>query len=150
MVEHYNLFRGLHILAVIAWMAGLLYLPRLYVYHCRAMPGGELDHTLQEMEAKLLGIIMTPASIAVLLLGLSLIWIDAQIRGWGFLLKPWMVVKLSGVVLLFGWHGFLSAARRKFASGANQRSERFWRMSNEIPFLLAIGMVLSVTTKFGG
>ena len=150
MVEHYNLFRGLHILAVIAWMAGLLYLPRLYVYHCRATPGGELDHTLQEMEAKLLGIIMTPASLAVLLLGLSLIWIDAQIRGWGFLLKPWMVVKLSGVVLLFGWHGFLSAARRKFASGANYRSERFWRMSNEVPFLLAIVMVLSVTTKFGG
>lgn len=102
MIEHYNLVRGLHILAVIAWMAGLLYLPRLFVYHTRAVPGGELDVTLQEMELKLARIIMVPAMSAALLFGLTLIWIDSQVRGWGFLLKPWMLLKLSGLVVLFG------------------------------------------------
>ena len=148
MTQHYNLIRGLHILAVIAWMAGLLYLPRLFVYHTRAIPGGELDTTLQEMERKLSKLIMTPAMVVALVLGLTLIGIDSQIRGWGFLLKPWMLFKLVGLVVLFGYHGFLSASRRRFAAGANSRSERFWRMTNEIPFAAAIVIVLSVTTKF--
>jgi len=148
-VESYlNLVRGLHILAVIAWMAGMLYLPRLFVYHTRAVPGGELDTTLKEMEAKLMRIIMNPAMIATLLFGLSLIWIDSTIRGWGFLVKPWMLTKLTGLLVLFAWHGFLSGSRRRFEQGANVRSERFWRMTNEIPFLAAIAIVLSVTTKF--
>jgi protoporphyrinogen IX oxidase len=148
MIEHYNLVRGLHILAVIAWMAGLLYLPRLFVYHTRAVPGGELDVTLQEMELKLARIIMVPAMSAALLFGLTLIWIDSQVRGWGFLLKPWMLLKLSGLVVLFGYHGFLASSRRRFAEGKNARSERFWRMTNEIPFVAAIAIVLAVTTKF--
>lgn len=148
MTQHYNLIRGLHILAVIAWMAGLLYLPRLFVYHTRAIAGGELDTTLQEMERKLSKLIMTPAMVVALLLGLTLIGIDSQIRGWAFLLKPWMLLKLVGLVVLFGYHGFLSASRRRFAAGANSRSERFWRMTNEIPFVAAIVIVLSVTTKF--
>jgi putative membrane protein len=148
MIEHYNLIRGLHILAVIAWMAGLLYLPRLFVYHTRAVPGGELDVTLQEMELKLSRIIMVPAMSAALLFGLTLIWIDGQVRGWGFLLKPWMLLKLTGLVVLFGYHGFLGRSRRRFAAGENVRSERFWRMTNEIPFVAAIAIVLSVTTKF--
>ena len=148
MTEHYNLIRGLHILAVIAWMASLLYLPRLFVYHTRAIPGGELDTTLQEMELKLSRIIMVPAMTAALLFGLTLIWIDSHTRGWGFLLKPWMILKLLGVVVLFGYHGFLARSRRRFAAGENTRSERFWRMTNEIPFAAAIVSVLSVTTKF--
>ena len=148
MESYYNLFRGFHILAVIAWMAGMLYLPRLFVYHTRAVPGGELDTTLKEMESKLMRIIMNPSMIATLLLGLSLIWIDSRVRGWGFLAKPWMVTKLAGLVVLFGWHGFLSASRKKFEQGVNVRSERFWRTTNEIPFLAAIVIVLSVTSKF--
>ncbi len=148
MTEHYNLVRGLHILAVIAWMAGLLYLPRLFVYHTRAISGGELDTTLQEMELKLSRIIMVPAMTVALILGLTLIWIDSQTRGWGFLLKPWMLVKFTGLIALFGFHGFLSASRKRFAAGQNTRSERFWRMTNEIPFVAAIAIVLSVTTKF--
>ena len=148
MESYYNLFRGFHIVAVIAWMAGMLYLPRLFVYHTRAVPGGELDTTLKEMESKLMRIIMNPSMIATLLLGLSLIWIDSRVRGWGFLAKPWMVTKLAGLVVLFGWHGFLSASRKKFEQGVNVRSERFWRMTNEIPFLAAIVIVLSVTSKF--
>jgi putative membrane protein len=146
----YNLLIGLHILAVIAWMAGLLYLPRLFAYHTRATPGSEMDETFKVMEAKLYRLIMTPASIAVFILGLCLIWTDIQIRGVQFLGSIWMSTKLTGVVLMFAYHGFLGKARRNFAAGTNQRSERFWRISNEIPFLLAIIMVLAVTTKFGG
>ena len=152
----YNLLRGLHILADIAWMAGLLYLPRLFAYHTKALAkadgaGSEMDQTFGTMEAKLYSIIMTPAMIAALLLGLALIWRDAHVyaEGWGFLGKPWMLVKLAGVVFLLGWHHYLGRALKAFARGENQRSERFWRATNELPFVAAIIMVLSVTTKFG-
>jgi len=148
MESYFNLLRGLHILAVIAWMAGMLYLPRLFVYHTRAIPGGELDTTFKEMELKLMRIIINPAMIVAFFLGLSLIWIDSKVRGWGFLAKPWMLTKIFGLVVLFGWHGFLSASRKKFERGLNVRSERFWRMCNELPFVAAIVIVLSVTTKF--
>lgn len=148
---NYNLFIGLHILAVIAWMAGLLYLPRLYVYHMRAEPGSQMDETFKEMERKLYGFIMVPSSLVALVLGACLIWIDSRARGsFAFLGSPWMSVKLTGVVLMFGYQGFLGSARRAFAEGRNRRSERFWRLANEIPFVLAIFMVLAVTTKFGG
>ncbi len=146
--EHYDLLRGIHIIAVIAWMAGMLYLPRLYVYHTKAIPGGELDTTLQTMELKLLRMIINPAMILTWLAGLSLIAADGQIRGWGFLLEPWMVTKLAGVIFLSGWHGFLAGARKKFAAGTNRRSEKFWRATNELPFIAAIIMVLAVTTEF--
>lgn len=149
LAQHYDLLRGLHILAVIAWMAGLLYLPRLYAYHAAAAAGSEMDTTFQVMELKLLRIIMTPAMLASLVFGLGLILADSEIRGWDFLLKPWMVTKLSGVVFLLGWHGFLASARRAFVEGRNQRSAKFWRMTNELPFIAAIIMVLSVTLEFG-
>ncbi len=149
---NYNLVIGLHILSVIAWMAGLLYLPRLYVYHTRAEAGSQMDETFKEMEHKLYNIIMVPASLVALTLGLSLIWIDGTQRygSFQFLGSPWMSVKLTGVVLMFGYQGFLGKARRAFARGTNRRPEKFWRLVNEIPFVLAIAMVLAVTTKFGG
>ena len=83
-------------------------------------------------------------------MGLALIWYDAtqQRCGWGFLLKPWMLTKLAGVLFLTGWHHYLGLARKAFAAGERQRSERFWRMTNELPFLAAIVMVLAVTTEF--
>jgi putative membrane protein len=149
LVGHYDLLRGLHILAVIAWMAGLLYLPRLFAYHAKATTGSELDQTFQVMEAKLLRIIMNPAFVLAFLLGLSLIWADGHIRGWGFLSQPWMIAKLAGVVFLTGWHHYLAVARKRFAAGRNLRTDRFWRMTNELPFLAAIVMVLAVTTEFG-
>jgi len=146
----YNLLLGFHILAVIAWMAGVLYLPRLFAYHTRAAVGSEMDITFQAMEARLLGIIMTPAMVAVVVLGASLVWYDAARRGWGwiFLASPWMATKLAGVAFLLGWHYYLWRARAQFAAGERRRSERFWRMTNELPFLAAIVIVLSVTTKF--
>lgn len=149
LAEHYDLIRGLHILAVIAWMAGLLYLPRLYAYHTRAERGSEMDATFQTMEAKLLRIIMGPARDAAWIFGLCLIAANGEIRGWGFLKEPWIVVKLATVVALTGWHGYLSAARKKLADGTSTRSERFWRMTNELPFLAAIVIVIAATTEFG-
>ena len=145
----YNLLRGLHILAVIAWMTGLLYLPRLFAYHTRAAAGSEMDATFQTMEAKLLRIIMNPAMIAAWLFGIGLIVSDGQRRGWGFLGEAWMVAKLAGVLFLTLWHHYLAVARKRFAQGANARSERFWRITNELPFLAAIVMVIAVTTEFG-
>lgn len=148
LVAHFNLLRGLHILSVIAFMAGMLYLPRLFVYHVRATPGSELDETFKVMERKLLKIIINPAAILTAVFGAGLILADGAIRGWGFLAQPWMITKLVALVGLYGWHGFLSASRRKFEAGQNTRSEKFWRATNEIPFLLAIIIVISVTTKF--
>ena len=149
---NYDLMRGLHIIAVIAWMAGIMYLPRLFAYHAEVAPGSEMDLTFQTMELKLYRIIMGPAMVLALVFGLALIWIDAtQIRGgWGFLAKPWMIAKLPGVVFLIGWHHFLVAARKTFAAGKNTRSSKFWRATNELPFIAAIIMVLAVTTEFGG
>jgi putative membrane protein len=141
----FNIIRGLHILAVIAWMAGLLYLPRLFAYHTRAEPGSEMDETFKVMERKLEAIIMRPAMIAVVAFGLTLVSFD----GLSTLTRPWMLLKLAGVLFLLFWHLFLAGARRALAAGERRRSERFWRMTNELPFLAAIVIVLSVTTKFG-
>lgn len=149
LAEHYDLLRGLHILAVIAWMAGLLYLPRLFAYHTRAAVGSEMAETFQTMEGKLLRIIMNPAMIAAWLFGLGLIAADGEIRGWDFLKEPWMIAKLAGVLFLTWWHHYLAVARKLFAQDAIVRSERFWRMTNELPFLAAIVMVIAVTTEFG-
>lgn len=140
-----NVVRGLHILAVIAWMAGLLYLPRLFAYHTRAAPGSEMDATFKVMEAKLLRIIMNPAMIAVVLLGGTLV----ALEGVRLLTTPWMATKLAGVTFLLVWHHYLAIERKRLDRGERRRSERFWRMTNELPFLAAIVIVLSVTTKFG-
>jgi putative membrane protein len=146
----HNLLIGLHIIAVIAWMAGLLYLPRLFAYHTRAAPGSEMDETFKTMEVKLYRIIMNTAMIAVWILGGTLIWFDADKLGWGlrFLATPWMLTKLAGVLFLTWWHHYLGRARSALAQGRRDRSERFWRMTNEVPFLVAIVMILAVTTKF--
>lgn len=149
----YDLARGLHILAVIAWMAGLLFLPRLYAYDAEqnGKPEplkSEMQTLLRLWQTRLLRIIVNPSMILAFVFGLWLIHLDVQMRGAAFLGEPWMVTKLVGVVLLFGWHGFLAGERRKIAAGASIRTSRFWRMTNEVPFVLAIVMVLSVTTEW--
>jgi putative membrane protein len=145
----YDLARGLHILAVIAWMAGMLYLPRLYAYHVGATRGSEMDLTFQRMEVRLLKIIINPAMIAAWLLGLWLFWLrSGEGADWSFAHQPWMIAKLAGVLFLSAWHGFLAGARKKFVAGTNTRSEKFWRMTNELPFIAAIIMVLSVTLEW--
>ena len=151
----YDLARGLHILAVIAWMAGMLFLPRLYAYD--AEQAGKPEPLKSEMQAllrvwqtRLLRIIVNPAMGLTWIFGLWLIEIHVRAMGQGgaFLAQPWMITKLAGVVLLSGWHGFLAGERKRIAAGTSTKSARFWRMTNEIPFLLAIVMVLSVTTEW--
>lgn len=148
LVSNFNLLRGLHIIAVIAWMAGMLMLPRIFVYHMRAQPGSDMDAVFKQAELRILRIIINPAMILALIFGLGLIFADSAIRGWGFLLQPWMLTKLAALLFLFSWHGFMAGARRKFANDQNTRSEKFWRATNELPFIAAIIIVLSVTTKF--
>ena len=150
MTGAYNLLIGLHIICVIAWMAGLMMLPRLYAYHTEtALPGSEFDAHFTRWEGKVLKIILRPAMALVWVLGLSLIYVDSQIRGAGFLAEPWMLTKIAGIVFVTGWHGFISNAHKGFLAGRRDRTAKFWRMTNELPFLAAIVMVLAVTTKFG-
>ena len=149
----YDLARGLHILAVIAWMAGMLFLPRLYAYDAeqagKSEPlKSEMQTLLRLWQTRLLRIIVNPAMTLAFVFGIWLIWLDVGMRGWAFLAEPWMVTKLVGVFLLSGWHGFLAGERKKIAAGTSTRTGRFWRMTNEVPFVLAIIMVLSVTTEW--
>lgn len=151
-MNHYDLLRGLHIIAVIAWMAGMMYLPRLYAYHTEtAPPGTEFDQHFLTWERKLLKIIINPAMIIVWILGVSLILyhVYAAKEGWGFLAQPWMIVKLAAVLFISGWHGFLAGSYKKFLAGQRPKSAKFWRATNELPFLAAVIAVLAVTLQFG-
>lgn len=149
LAEHFELIRGLHILSVIAWMAGLLYLPRLFVYHVAATPGSQMDETFKVMERRLHLGIMTPAMIVAWLLGLAMLDVlTGHFRHPGVMLQPWLATKLAGVVFQTGWHHFLAVNRKTFAQGRNRRSAKFWRAVNELPFVVAIVMVIAATTKF--
>lgn len=147
----FDLLRGLHIIAVIAWMSGMMYLPRLFAYHTEtAPPGSDFDAHFKMWEAKLLGIIINPAMALTWILGVSLILfhVFAAKEGWAFLAQPWMIVKLAAVIFLSGWHGMLAGARKKIAAGERPRTAKFWRATNEIPFLAAVVAVLAVTLQF--
>ena len=150
----YEIARGLHILAVIAWMAGLLFLPRLYAYDAeqadKAEPlRSEMQTLLRIWQTRLLRIIINPAMILALVFGGWLLWIrSGEGSDWSFVHQTWMIAKLSGVLALLGWHGFLAAERRRIEAGISTRSGKFWRMTNEIPFVIAVIMVLSVTTEW--
>ncbi|WP_417476540.1 CopD family protein [Maricaulis sp.] len=139
----YDWLRALHILAVIAWMAGLLYLPRLFVYHCAAIPDGELDTTLRLQETRLLKLIMNPAMIAVWIFGVLLVWANAERAGsWTvFLSLAWMG-KFVLVSVMTGLHHVLALRYKRFQTGTNEWSDRSYRILNEMPFLAAILIVL--------
>jgi len=137
----YLWFKALHIIAVIAWMAGLLYLPRLFVYHCEAAPGSVQSETFKVMERRLLRAIINPAMIATWALGLWLAW-DA-----GFFADAWLHAKLALVVVLSGVHGFMARWVRDFAHDRNTHPQRFYRMINEVPTLLMIVIVILVVVK---
>jgi protoporphyrinogen IX oxidase len=136
-------------------MSGMLYLPRLYAYDAEQNAKdeplkSEMQGLLRMWQARLLRIIINPAMILSLIFGVWLFWLrSGQGEDWSFAHQPWMMVKLLGVVALLGWHGFLAASRKKIANGTSTRSSKFWRMSNEVPFLIAIVMVLSVTLEWG-
>ncbi len=135
--------QALHVIAVIAWMAGLLYLPRLFVYHTQVSMGSETSETFKVMEQKLLKFIMNPAMIATWLFGLLMV-LELGLSGSG---QGWLHAKLLLVLGLSGVHGFLASSARKFKSDANGRSERFWRIFNEVPTLLMIVIVILVILK---
>jgi putative membrane protein len=130
--------RALHILSVIAWMAGMLMLPRLYAYQTGAEPGGELDRKMAEAAVRLRHFILTP--------GISLAWLfgllTAASSHWVQFGFGWMQVKLALVIGLSALHGYLVGEGRRLARGERRRSERFWRLLGEVPFLIAIAVVI--------
>jgi putative membrane protein len=132
---------ALHIIAVIAWMAGMLYLPRLYVYHASATPGSELSETLKVMERRLLRLIVNPAMIAAWLLGLALATFGDQ---WG---EGWFHAKLALLLGMQILHAAFARWRRAFAADANRHSARFFRIVNELPTVLLVGIVLLVVLR---
>jgi putative membrane protein len=134
--------KALHVAAVIAWMAGMLYLPRLFVYHADAETGGVQSETFKLMERRLYRGITTPAMIATWVLGLSMLAINPAIW-WGF--WPW--VKAAGVLALSGMHGMYGRMLRDFANDRNTRPAKFFRAINEIPFVLAIIIVIMVIVQ---
>jgi putative membrane protein len=140
----YAWFRAFHVVAVIAWMAGMLYLPRLYVYHARAATGSELSEILKIMERRLLRAIINPAMIVSIGLAGALLAEPGAID-WSS--DIWIYLKLAFVVLLTAFHGMLARWRRDFANDRNRHSERFYRIMNEVPTLVMIGIVVFVIVK---
>ncbi|MEQ8334873.1 protoporphyrinogen oxidase HemJ [Nisaea sp.] len=138
----YEWIKALHVISMVAWMAGMFYLPRLYVYHTGADAGSELSETLKVMERRLLRAIINPAMIATFVFG---IWMLVLVPD--YLSEPWMHVKLACLVLMTGFHGALSRWRRQFAADANRHSERFYRIANEVPTVLLIVIIIMVIVK---
>jgi protoporphyrinogen IX oxidase len=137
----YPWIKALHVIAVIAWMAGMLYLPRLFVYHCDAEAGSKQSETFKVMEQRLLRIIINPAMMVTWVLGLWLAW-EA-----GWFAAHWLQAKLVLVLGLSALHGLFSRWVRDFAEDGNVRPARFYRAVNEAPTLLMIGIVILAIVK---
>lgn len=137
----YDWIKALHVIAVISWMAGMLYLPRLFVYHCGVAPGSEASETFKVMERKLLRFIINPAMVVAWVAGL---WIAAKIYEFH---GGWLYAKLAMVVALSGVHGYFAKAVADFARDEGRREHRFWRFMNEVPTLLMIVIVILVIVK---
>lgn len=137
----YEWIKALHVIAVISWMAGMLYLPRLFVYHCDAPPGSAQSETFKVMEWRLLKVIINPAMIVTWLAGIWLIW-----QG-GWISSGWLHGKLALVIALSAVHGLFSRWVKDFAADRNTRSQKFYRIINEVPTILMIGIVILVIVK---
>lgn len=137
----YEWLKAIHVLAVISWMAGMLYLPRLMVYHVDAPPGSVQSETFKVMERRLLRGIMNPAMIVTWVLGLYLAWAAFGFKG------GWLHGKILLVVLLSGVHGYLVGRVRDFANDRNTKSGRFYRVINEVPAVLMVAIVILVIVK---
>ena len=137
----YLWIKALHIIAVISWMAGLFYLPRLFIYHTDAAPGSVQSETFKVMERRLLTVIMNPAMMLTWIFGLYLAWSVYDFQG------GWLHAKIGLVVLLTGLHLYFSRAVKAFAKDQNSRSARHWRFLNEAPTLLMIVIVILVVVK---
>lgn len=142
--EYFNAvawIKAIHVIAIICWMAGMLYLPRLFIYHCRAEIGSVQSQTFKIMERRLLKAIILPAMVVSWITGLWLAWTVYQFHG------GWLHAKLAFVLVLSGFHGVLSRGVRHFAEDKNNFSEKTWRILNEVPTVLMILIVILVIVQ---
>jgi protoporphyrinogen IX oxidase len=137
----YPWIKAFHLIAAFAWMAGMFYLPRLYVYHCSAQPGSVQSETFKVMERRLLRAIINPAMIATWVLGLWLVWSSQAWRA------GWFQGKFVLLVIMAAFHGLLARWRKDFAADRNRHSEKFYRVVNELPTLLLIGIVILAVVR---
>jgi putative membrane protein len=137
----YEWIKALHVIAVIAWMAGMLYLPRLFVYHCEAEIGSKQSETFKVMERRLLKAIITPAMIVTWLAGLYLAWAGHWYSA------GWFHGKLALVLAMSAVHGYFAGQVKAFAADRNTKSQKFYRIINEVPTILMIGAVILVVVK---
>jgi len=137
----YEWIKALHIIAVISWMAGMLYLPRLFVYHCEAEPGSKQSETFKLMERRLLKAIINPAMVVTWLAGLTLMWLGQWYH------SHWFHAKFLLVLIMSGVHGLFSRIVKDFAADRNRRPQKFFRIINEVPTLLMILIVILVVVK---
>jgi putative membrane protein len=137
----YLWIKAVHVIAIISWMAGMLYLPRLFIYHCDAEMSSVQSETFKVMERRLLTIIMNPAMVIAWVLGLWLAWTGH------FFSSPWFIAKLLLALALSWAHGYFSASVRAFGEDRNDKPPRHWRVVNEIPTVLMIGIVILVIVK---
>lgn len=145
LAQFYPWTKSLHIMSVIAWMAGLFYLPRLFVYHAeQSIAGDSRDVVFQEMERKLLRVIMTPAMISTWIFGLLLVFTPG-IVDWN---TVWPYLKTAGVLVMTWLHHWLGLRRKEFMNGVNTRSGRNYRIMNEVPTVAMVVIVLAVVVKF--
>jgi putative membrane protein len=137
----YEWLKAFHVIAIIAWMAGMLYLPRLFVYHCGAEPGSRQSETFKVMERRLLTMITNPAMAVSWVLGLWLVWAG------GWYAAGWLHGKIALVLVLSGMHGFFVRCVREFGADRNRRSQKFFRIINEVPTILMVGIVILAVVK---
>lgn len=142
LLANYAWLRALHIIAVIAFMAGMMYLPRLFVYHHQAQKGGEAEGFFIAMERRLLKGIINPSIIAMWLLGGLMVYANPSLLG-----APWFQIKLAAVLAISAIHGVYAGAQKRFARGERVRTQKFWRIVNEIPFVLMIAAAVMVIVR---
>lgn len=141
MIESYQWIKALHLISVIAWMAGMLYLPRLFVYHCDAEPGSDKSETFKVMERRLLRGIMGPAMILTWVFGLMLLYLS---EAWT---EGWMMAKGVLIVVMTVMHHYFALWRKDFEADRNERPAKFYRIANEVPTVLMIGIVILVIVQ---
>lgn len=146
-MDIYAWIKAFHIIAVIAWMAGMLYLPRLFVYHSTAEKGSVQSETFKLMERRLLRAIVNPAMIATWIFGLALGWLGGPDSRYGWFASGWLQAKVALVVALSAMHGVFARWVKDFAADRNRHSPKLYRAVNEIPTLLMIAIVLLVVLK---
>jgi protoporphyrinogen IX oxidase len=139
--NYINWIKAFHVIAVIAWMSGMLYLPRLFVYHTETKPGSESSERFKVMERRLFKGIVNPSMIAVWILGPLLAWLT------GTYLDLWLQMKVVLVIGMTGIHGFYGRCVKDFAADRNTRSARFYRIINEVPALLMVVIVILVIVQ---